>query len=130
MVATDKELALCRVKIKEILSEPFAVGRCEAGSVLSPTLFLLIVDPLLTSLQKSGVGLTVNDYFAGGFLHADDIRTLCTSIDSLEVQVLAVCDFARNNFLKLNFHKCEIIPFSCDASHNMQDGQHESASSS
>ena len=60
----------------------------------------------------------MNDYYAGGFLHADDIRTLSTSIDSLEVQVSAVHDFARNNFLKLNFQKCEIIPFSCDASHS------------
>ena len=112
--------ALCRVKIKEgILSEPFAVERgVKQGSVLSPTLFLLIMDPLLISLQKSGVGLSVNDYYAGGFLHADDIRTLSTSIDSLEVQVSAVHDFARNNFLKLNFQKCEIIPFSCDASHS------------
>ena len=40
--------ALCRVKIKEgILSEPFAVGRgVKQGSVLSPTLFLLIMDPV------------------------------------------------------------------------------------
>ena len=76
------------------------------------------MDPLLISLHKSGVGLSVNDYYAGGFLHADDIQTLSTSIDSLEVQVSAVHDFARNNFLKLNFQKCEIIPFSCDASHS------------
>ena len=53
------------------------------GSVLSPALFLLVMDPLLRQLQESGVGLSVNNFYAGGFLHADDIRTLATSEASL-----------------------------------------------
>ena len=58
----------------------------------------------------------MNDFFAGGFLHADNIRTLFTSIASLEAQVLIVRDFAENNFLKLNVQKCEIISFCRDSS--------------
>ena len=48
----------------------------------------------------------------GGFLHADDIRTLATSTGSVEVQVTMVKDFAAHNFLKLNVQKCEIVMFS------------------
>ena len=38
----------------------------------------------------------------GGFLHADDIRTLATSAESLEAQVNLVKNFAAKHFLKLN----------------------------
>ena len=54
----------------------------------------------------------MNNFYAGGFLHADDIRTLATSTDSLEAQVSMVKDFAARNFLKLNVQKCEIVMFS------------------
>ena len=74
------------------------------GSILSPSLFLLIMDPLLTRLQNSGLGLSIDiiDYvtvyysvyylwlislFAGGFIHADDIRALSSSTESLEKHI-------------------------------------------
>ena len=36
----------------------------------------LVMDPLLIKLQQSGIGLSVNNFSTGCFLHADDIRTL------------------------------------------------------
>ena len=100
----------CRVKTKEgELTQPFVVERgVKQGSVISPILFLLVMNPLLIGLQQARIGLSVNDFFAGGFLHADDIRTLSTSVASLEEQVSIVRDSARKNFLKLNIQKCEI----------------------
>ena len=91
------EGACCRVKIDEgKLSQPFPVDRgVKQGSILSPTLFLLVIDPLLISIQKSGIGLSMNEYYAGGFLHEDDICTLSTSIDSLEAQVSACFGFCK-----------------------------------
>ena len=82
------------------------------GSVLSPALFLLVMDLLLRQLQVSGVGLSINSFYAGGFLHADDIRTLATSETSLKCQVEMVKEFADQNLLKLNVSKCEIVVFS------------------
>lgn len=42
-------------------------------------------------------------------LHADDVRTLITSKESLEAQVALVKRFTEMNFLKLNVGKCEVV---------------------
>ena len=88
------------------LSEPYEVDRrVKQGSLLSVVLFLLIMDPLLTQLHSSDLGLSINIY-AGGFLHADGIRTLATSSESLEAKLPMVEKFTREIFLKLNLQKC------------------------
>jgi len=44
------------VRVNGVLSSPFTLERgVLQGSVLSPVLFLLIMDPLLKSLQSNGV---------------------------------------------------------------------------
>ena len=62
------------------------------------------IDPLLTCLQNSGLGLSIDiiDYvtvyysvyylwlislYAGGFIHADDITALSSSTESLEKHI-------------------------------------------
>ena len=77
------------------------------GSALSPTFFLLVMDHLLKQLEFLGLGLSVNNFYAGGFLNADDLRTLATSTDSLNAQVALVKRFAEENFLKLNVQKVQ-----------------------
>ena len=86
------------------------------GSVLSPTLFLLVMDPLLKILESASLGLKINDLYVGGFAHADDIRTLTNSISSLNARLEAVSLFTTENFLQLNLSKCEIVSFSRQSS--------------
>ena len=50
--------------------------------MLSTALFLLVMDPLLRQLQASGVGITVNKFYAGVSFN---VRTLATSEESLKV---------------------------------------------
>ena len=69
------------------------------GSVLSPALFFPVLDPLLRELQASGLGLSINNFYAGGFLHADEVRTLATARN--HSQVAMVKRFADMKFLKL-----------------------------
>ena len=63
------EGAQCRVKTQTgDLSQPFVIERgVKQGSVLSP---ILVMNPLLSSLQQAGISLSVNDFFAGGFLQS------------------------------------------------------------
>ena len=49
-------------------------------------------------------------------MHADDIRTLATSEETLTRQITLVKTFAEENLLKLNTNKCEIVVFSRDRS--------------
>ena len=53
--------AKCQVKLEGgALSKPYPVERgVKQGSVLSLALFLLIMDPLLSKLQRSGCGLSI-----------------------------------------------------------------------
>ena len=103
----------CRVLVEGHCSDSFRVERgVRWGSVLSPVLFLVVMDPLLRQLEESGMGLSVNSFYAGGFLHADDIRTLASNVSFMEEQVAIVQDFARHNLLRLNVQKCEIVVFS------------------
>ena len=79
------EGAVSQVRLDRVLSGEFEIKRgVKQGSVLSPTLFLLIMKTLL---QTSGLGLTINSFYAGGFAHADNIRMLATTGETLETQV-------------------------------------------
>ena len=86
------------VRLGQHVSPPFSL-RCgvRQGSILSPSLLLLIMDPLLRQLQSLSVGTSVNGMYTGGFLNADDIRTLVTTPSSLETQVSTVSKFAKEN---------------------------------
>ena len=95
---------------KHLIPSPFTLERgVLQGSVLSPVFFLLIMDPLLKSLQSDGLGPSVGDTYAGGFIHADDIRTISSSRTTLQEQINIVCTFAANNGLTLNPTKCEVV---------------------
>ena len=100
----------CMVRVNGSLSSAFNLERgVLQGSVLSPALFLLIMDPLLKSLQSKGLGPSVGGTYAGAFIHADDIRTISSSRATLQEQIDTVCKFAVDNGLSLNPTKCEVV---------------------
>ena len=100
----------CRVKINGSLSSAITLERgVLQGSVLSPILFLLIMDPLLHRLQCQGLGPSIGETYAGAFIHADDIRTVSSSLATLQQQIDTVHTFAVQNGLTLNPNKCEVL---------------------
>ena len=58
-----------------VTSHSFDVQRgVRQGSVLSPTLFLVVIDSPLQQLEHSGSGLAISGLDTGCAVHADDIR--------------------------------------------------------
>ena len=100
----------CRVRINGQLSSAFTLERgVLQESVLSPVLFLLVIDPLLKCLECNCLGPFISDTYAGAFAHADDIRTVTSSLDTLQQQLNTVQNFAAENALVLNPTKCEVL---------------------
>ena len=70
-----------QVKLGNLLSKPFAISRgIHQGSILSPTLLNLVMDPLLSKLRARCLGLSINGLFLGVFAHADYIRTIASNL--------------------------------------------------
>ena len=102
----------CKVKVDGQLSTAFTIERgVLQGSVLSPVLFLLVMDPLLRELEESKLGPSISGIYAGAYAHADDICTITSmcSLSSLNQQVRMVQNFAKENALVLNPAKCEVL---------------------
>ena len=79
------------------------------GSVLSPILFLLVMDPLLQTLENKNLGPNIYGTYVGAFAHADDICTVTSSTFTLQQQINTVQSFAKENGLALNPTKCEVL---------------------
>ena len=74
------------VRLGKATSPSFTVSRgVRQGSVLSPLLFLLVLDPLLQELKSRSCGPTICGLYLGAFAHADDIRTLSTNISDCQL---------------------------------------------
>jgi len=65
--------------------------------VISPILFCIFIDDLLTRLSSSGVGCYVGLDFAGALFYADDIVILAPTPTAMR-QLLAICDSYASEF--------------------------------
>ena len=79
--------ALSVVKINQTYSDLFPVSHdVKQGSVLSPTLFIAVMDSLLSFLESSRLELTVYGFIADCSAHADDVRAASIVIDAMKSQ--------------------------------------------
>ena len=98
------------VRVCGTVSSQFHIQRgVRQGSVLSPVLFLLVMDPILLELQSKSNGLNISGLFLGALSHADDIRTLSTNLTDCRAQISSVSSFATQRGLTLSTEKCEAI---------------------
>ena len=79
------------------------------GAVLSPILFCLYMDEVLTRLKTLGVGCYFGSTYAGALCYADDLCLLAPSRGAAQ-QMLTVCEKFANDFnVSFNSKKSKII---------------------
>ena len=99
--------------IDNTLSELFQQGRgVRQGSILSPTLFLTVIDEMLKEMCANGAGVSIAGLYLGSAAHADDIRSLSQTISATESQAASLINFTNNNGLKINASKTEVVALS------------------
>ena len=103
----------CSISVNGRLSYPFTL-KCGIlhGSVLLPNLFLLVMDPLLTSFSDRGLGPSISNTYTA-FGHAGDVCTVASSLATLQQQINTVQTFAIENALTPNPSKCEELLVFC-----------------
>ena len=82
---------LCRVRWDGFYSEWFSItAGVRQGGILSPDLYSIYVDDLISALQSSGIGCYVANTFAAALFYADDMCVLAPSIKGLQ-KLLEIC---------------------------------------
>ncbi len=72
------------------------------GSVISPLFFILYVDELIQTLEKSGYGCKLGATYYGILVYANDIFLLSPSVCSLQ-KMLNICNmFAEDKGLYIH----------------------------
>ena len=101
------------VRVNNQCSQSFPIHRgVKQGSVLSPLLFIVVIDSLLSYLASSGLGLKVSGLNVGFSAHADDVRAASNSIIDTQTQGKLIASFCSANNLKLNVsNKTELVQF-------------------
>ena len=81
------------------------------GGVLSPILFIVYVDTLLSRLESSGFGCFVGDEYFGSMCYADDVTLLAPTFASLK-SMIKICEkFGKEFDLTFNASKTVCIYF-------------------
>ena len=102
----------CRVKWDGVYSEWFHItADVRQGGVLSPELYCLYVDDLISILQSMRVGCYVKNIFAAALFYADDMAVLAPSLKGLQKLLDACAAYCTEWDIKLNAKKTKNICF-------------------
>jgi hypothetical protein len=91
-------------------SPPFHVQNgVKQGGVLSPTLFSVYMDELLSRLARSGVGCHIGNVPCGSLAYADDVILLSPSLSGLRAMLSICAAFAEEYHVLFNATKSKLV---------------------
>ena len=83
------------------------------GAILSPILFCVYMDVLLSKLENSKLGCHIGSLFCGSLGYADDVCILAPSHNATQ-SMLDICQkFALEYDVKFNASKTQLLLFNC-----------------
>ena len=81
------------------------------GGVLSPQIFTIYVDELISRLRKSGVGCHITSTFLAALMYADDLCLIAPTRSALQ-KLLSICEeFSTDFCLSFNGKKSKALLF-------------------
>ena len=103
----------CAMRFSGSVSTPFVITRSvKQGAVLSPILFNLVMDRVLSEMSNETSSLSVSNVNVGCSAHADDIRLCMIGIVNVERGAKTVQSLTSEIYLRLNMSKTEIVHLS------------------
>ena len=101
-----------QVKWGTATSNSFAVSNgVKQGGVLSPILFLVYIDGLLTRLKHNGIGCHVGHQYVGCLAFADNLTLLAPTLQALQ-KLISICeDYAKEFNVTFNGSKSQFLVF-------------------
>jgi len=106
-----------QVRWNNSLSPLFSVTNGVQRGVLSPILFTVYLDDLLSSLKSLGIGCHWDGLFVGAVSYADDIALLAPSPSALCLMLKRCEEFPLSRGLSFNAIKTQLIRFGTQPSH-------------
>jgi hypothetical protein len=98
-------IAWCGVTYEYFL----AANGVKQGAVLSPVLFCVYIDDLLSSLAKAGIGCYIGSHFVGAIAYADDIVLTAPTATAMR-RLLTICEeYARAYCISFNASKSKCL---------------------
>ena len=101
-----------RVKWGSTLSNAFSgVNGVRQGGVISPILFTVYIDSLITELESSKAGCWIGHHYYGCLVFADDIKLMSPSSTGLQRMVDVCAKFGKENAITFNEKKSVCMKF-------------------
>ena len=101
-----------KVKWKGVLSEPFTINQgVRQGGIPSTTDYKAYIDPLLSILESSHVGLHIGATYVGAPTCADDIALLCENVYSMQYLLTLSESYASKERYTIHPTKSEITVY-------------------
>ena len=93
----------CFIRWNSVESSSFRVKNgVRQGAILSPSLFCVYLDTLLSKLREAGVGCHLGGSFMGAFGYADDVTLLAPSRQGLQLMLKICEDFASSHSMQFS----------------------------